>query len=123
MMGSQIETYWLRYYIGRLFATIVSSFLRLPYYDTQCGAKLIRAELCRQIFKDKFLSKWIFDVELIARTIMVLGYESSKVSFIEVPLEKLQNNGGSKLSYFSMFTSLRDLFRIFWKYRRIRQIK
>jgi dolichyl-phosphate beta-glucosyltransferase len=123
MMGYQIERLWFRHYIGRIFATIVSLFLRLPIYDTQCGAKLIKAKLCGNIFREKFCSKWVFDVELIARFIMLLGYERSKKGFIEVPLKKWQDKGGSKLSFLSIFLILKEMNSVFIKYKQLWNLK
>ena len=96
-LGSNIHRSQFRHYLGRSFATIVSIHLRLPVYDTQCGAKLLTSELCRQVFAEPFSSKWFFDVEIFKRMIRIYGTQTTIGSVLELPLKQWIDGGGSKV--------------------------
>lgn len=96
-LGSNIERSCFRHYLGRSFATLVSIHLRLPVYDTQCGAKIMTSELCRQVFAEPFSSKWFFDVEIFKRMIRIYGTQKTIESVLELPLKQWIDGGGSKV--------------------------
>jgi glycosyltransferase involved in cell wall biosynthesis len=96
-MGADIQRLFWRHYLGRVFATVASLLLRLPVYDTQCGAKLIATRNVAQIFHTPFISRWIFDVEVLARMSAVGGQRSRPPDILEVPLKAWQEKGGSKV--------------------------
>ncbi len=104
-LGSNIQRNFTRHICGRFFATLISLIFNLGAYDTQCGAKLFRKELIAKIFREPFISKWIFDVELILRS---RGY-----SMIEYPLTSWKDVQGSKFHIFkSGMRALSDLYKI-----------
>jgi dolichyl-phosphate beta-glucosyltransferase len=117
---TEIKRYWFRHYFGRLFATLVSTMLGVPVYDTQCGAKLIRADQVALLFSTPFLSKWLFDVEVIFRLLPFISSSAAKTEIIEVPLKKWTEKGASKLQFFYLFKVPFELALIFIKNRKYR---
>ena len=112
-LGSDINRGVLRHYFGRTFITVIDTLFRIGCYDTQCGAKLFRAEIVPALFEAPFISRWIFDVELLLR-LRGLG-----VSMIEYPVKRWRDVEGSKLVL--RRTALRviaDIWRIYGKYGR-----
>jgi hypothetical protein len=39
----------------------------MEFKDTQCGAKIMHKEIVEKRFRKKFLTKWLFDVEIFMR--------------------------------------------------------
>ena len=98
LLGRHIERSAARHYLGRVFATCASIALAMPVYDTQCGAKLFRvAPQTERIFDAPFRSRWIFDVELLARLRQSLHGTDIDERICEVPLESWRDVRGSKL--------------------------
>jgi hypothetical protein len=96
---------------------VVSITLKLPIYDTQCGAKLFRVTPdLSQILADPFRSRWIFDVEIIARQIQVANGDRMAVeqSIFELPLMKWKDVAGSKLRPLDFFKAIFDVLMI-WR--------
>lgn len=96
-LGASIVRNPLRHVLGRVFATGASWLLRLPVYDSQCGAKLFRPEVVTLAFHDRFLTRWLFDLEILARLRNAFGEERILQAVAEVPLEAWHEVGGSKL--------------------------
>ena len=118
LLGRSIRRKLLRHWIGRVFATFVAQMLGLAIYDTQCGAKLFRVnpEL-QEIFTEPFISRWIFDVEIIARSIRIRrrnGDPPVSTVICEQPLMSWYDVEGSKLKLRDFITVSRDLVRIYF---------
>lgn len=117
LLGRQISRKVSRHYLGRVFATVVSNVLRLPVYDTQCGAKLFRATPdLKKVLQDPFLSRWIFDVEMIARYISNRGIEWVRNSIYEYPLNRWEDIAGSKVTAADFIKAAGDLVAIYKRY-------
>ncbi len=106
----QRKTY--RFLVGRVIATFISRQLNLGVYDTQCGCKIFRAELSKSIFQKKFISRWLFDVELFHRIILLYGLEKMSVISKEVPLKSWIDSDESKVKFTYFFKLWYDLYLI-----------
>jgi glycosyltransferase involved in cell wall biosynthesis len=100
LLGRRVHRRALRHYLGRLFATAVSLMLDLRVYDTQCGAKFLRATPeVLQAFDRPFRLRWCFDVEILARLLGLQerGEFDVERQCLELPLTAWRDVGGSKI--------------------------
>jgi len=121
LLGRRIERRAARHYAGRLFATFASLTLDLPVYDTQCGAKLFRnTRGTRFVFRQPFLSRWLFDVEILARLgqlgVRHAAYRTAQCVY-ERPLPAWRDVAGSKIRFLDWGKAIGELLRIGWRYR------
>ena len=56
---------WLREHGGRVFNLLVRLTSGLPFWDTQCGFKAFRLDVCRPILETAHIDGFAFDVELL----------------------------------------------------------
>ena len=107
-----------RHYVGRVIATFISKALKLAIYDTQCGFKFVRMDRVAPLFKDPFISRWLFDVELIFRLLQITGYNKINGELIELPVTRWEEKGGSKIPLSYVFRIPFELYRIKKAYRK-----
>ena len=118
LLGRDIDRRALRHYLGRVGATLISLTLGLAVYDTQCGAKLFRATpKTRALFERRFISRWIFDVEIIARYIETHGHAAAAAAIYEYPIRVWHDVRGSKIRSTDFLRALGDLWKIGRAYR------
>lgn len=118
LLGRQIERRATRHYLGRVFATSASLTLGLRVYDTQCGAKAFAVnETFKAAVGQPFLSRWVFDVELLDRLLRAQlgGTPIAVEQIIEVPLLEWRDVKGSKLGPTAMARAAADLFGVAWR--------
>jgi dolichyl-phosphate beta-glucosyltransferase len=106
-LGSHIVRSPLRHYLGRIFATVIALYLGVESYDSQCGAKLFRSDIVVKAFEDSFISRWIFDVEILLRL--------QQKNIVEYPLREWRDIPGSTLKVY------KEIFRVGRDIRTIRR--
>ncbi len=110
-LGSKIERSLKRHVLGRIFTTISDNLLNLSAYDTQCGAKIFRKDVIAKAFAEPFVSRWVFDVEVLLR----LGTDR----VVECPLRAWKDVRGSKINIPSASLRIvRDLWVIRRRYKK-----
>lgn len=113
LLGRSISRNPARHYFGRVGATLISQSLGLAVYDTQCGAKLFRVTPgLRDLFAQPFLSRWIFDVEIIARFVVQRGRDHAANTIYELPIMVWHDVKGSKVRQSDFLRALQDLRKI-----------
>lgn len=99
---------WRREQGGKVFNLVVRWATGLPFWDTQCGFKAFRMDVCRPLIAASTIDRFGFDVEYL----YVMHRAGLRLS--EIPV-RWNHFDGSKLSIFS------DTLRAFNEIRVIRQ--
>jgi glycosyltransferase involved in cell wall biosynthesis len=94
---------WPREQAGRVFNLLVRLATGLPFWDTQCGFKAFRVDVCRPIFEAARLDGFAFDVELL-----YLAHRAG-LRIREIPV-RWNHSAGSKVRFFQ--DSLRMLLEV-----------
>lgn len=99
---------WRREQGGRVFNLIVRLATGLPFWDTQCGFKAFRMDICRPLIEAGQIDRFGFDVELIYLAHL------ARLRLREIPV-RWDHDPNSKVVVF------RDTFHMLDEVRRIRR--
>jgi DNA-binding response OmpR family regulator len=116
-MGADIEKESARAIISKTVNLIIRKTLGMNFKDTQCGAKIMTKDVVETTFQTKFLTKWLFDVEIFMRMRNIHGLETAKSLLCEKPLDRWIHMDGSKLSFKDSFKILGQIGQIAVHYR------
>ena len=89
-----------RVIIGQLGNVMIKTILGLPFLDTQCGFKMYRRQVARELFSDLQSPRWSFDYEILSRA------HRRGMKIVELPV-MWRDKPGSK------FHPLKDSIRCF----------
>ncbi|HEX9281739.1 MAG TPA: dolichyl-phosphate beta-glucosyltransferase [Candidatus Udaeobacter sp.] len=84
---------WRREQAGRVFNLLVRVATGLPFWDTQCGFKAFRLDVCRPILEAARVRGFAFDVELLYLA------QRAGLRIREIPV-RWNHAEGSKVSFF-----------------------
>lgn len=107
-LGASVIRDSFRSFSGNVMKLLIKSVLRAPIYDTQCGAKVMTRKLAGEIFEKKFVSPWMFDVELFKR----MGKKRILRGVKEMPLDLWRDVEGSKMTILGAMGAIVDLLKI-----------
>jgi CheY-like chemotaxis protein len=116
-MGANIRKEAVRKIVSSFLNFIIVKILKMNFNDTQCGAKVFHRDIVHIAFDKKFISKWIFDVEIYRRITLYFGLKKAKEMVCEQPLKRWVHAGGSKLSMKDSFKIFIQLAEVAWFYR------
>ena len=116
-MGANITKESARKIISLTINFIIRKILSMDFKDTQCGAKIFHKDVIDIAFKDKFVTQWIFDVEIFKRMSIHFGLKKAKSMLCEQPLKRWIHADGSKLSMKDSVKIVGQLGQIAWVYR------
>lgn len=115
-MGANITKGGGRQLISFIINFIVRSILSMNFKDTQCGAKIFKRDIIKVAFQKKFITKWLFDVEIFLRVKKHFKLEKARRMMCEKPLKRWIHADGSKLSMKDSLKIVVQLAQIYWEY-------
>ncbi len=116
-MGANITKESARKIISLTINFIIRKILKMDFKDTQCGAKIFHKDVINIAFSKKFVTQWIFDVEIFKRMSIHFGLKQAKSLLCEQPLKRWIHADGSKLSMKDSVKIVGQLAQIAWVYR------
>jgi glycosyltransferase involved in cell wall biosynthesis len=116
-MGANITKESARKIISLTINYIIRKILKMDFKDTQCGAKIFHKNVIGIAFSEKFVTQWIFDVEIFKRMSIQFGLNQAKTMLCEQPLKRWIHADGSKLSMKDSVKIVLQLAQIAWVYR------
>ena len=95
LRGWEVKRNEFRHWASRILLTFINIVFKLEIYDTQCGCKVFNQSVVNKLFADKFITRWLFDMEVFIRYMKLHPRHEQKI--FELPVKSWQEVKGSKL--------------------------
>lgn len=105
--GANIKVHqpWIRDFLGGVFRFIVHTLVPLHVTDSQCGFKAFTAEATKKVFPKQTISRWAFDVEILAIA------RKEKLKIQEAPVT-WENDTASQVKFSGMVKMLFEVMAV-----------
>lgn len=100
---------FLRVFIGRLGNFIIRLLVVKNIKDTQCGFKLFKQNIAKELFSELQTYRFGFDIEILARA------QKKGFKIVEVPITWLHNDNSRVRPIRDAVKTLSDLIKIWWR--------
>ncbi|MBQ4803966.1 glycosyltransferase [Aquimarina sp. MMG015] len=114
--SDDIKRSFTRKALSNFVGFFIQFILQLPIKDTQCGAKVFKKEIIKNIYHRKFISKWLFDIEIFLRLKKHIGLNDLLNTISEEPLDSWIEVEGSKITLKDSFLIPLNLILIWINY-------
>lgn len=104
-LGASIRRRALRGLAAAFIKAAIRRILKVPVWDTQCGAKIFTRDIAAELFAKPFMTKWLFDVELLQR----LGRKRLISQVCEFPVSEWHDVPGSKMDMRASLSTILEL--------------
>ena len=113
LSGRDLKRNFVRHYLGRIVATLLSfRYSNLPY-DTQAGLKLMKiSSSFRNIWTSEFKTRWFVDLEMLLRWQRL----ETNLYVWEEPVQYWHEIAGSKITIKEIFRLTFEILRLLIKY-------
>lgn len=106
--NGKMKLFFHRVFIGRIYAILIRLITGIRIKDTQCGFKLYRSDIAKQIFQKVEQSKYAFDVEVH----YLLKKQNTNIKLLPVICIETK---GSKVNL------IKDSWQMFWALFKIKK--
>ncbi len=118
--ANNIDRNIVRKFLSNFVGFFIRFILQLPIKDTQCGAKVFRKSIIENVYSQRFISRWLFDIEIFLRLKKHIGLKDLLNCISEEPLDSWIEVEGSKITLKDSFLIPINLLIIWFSYLKIR---
>lgn len=116
--SSQIKRRKLRLIASFFFKFIVTKSTGVMVEDPQCGCKFMSIEIANDLFDRPFISRWLFDVELLFRFKKLKINKDENYNVENIRLKEWTDIPNGKLKLKDFLIAPFGLISIIWHYRK-----